>query len=97
MPEDDPYTRFVTVRAKPPPLTSGDTLHWDGMSAMSRSVECTPLSEPVAHAAVPAQSPPATDPRGSPAVPTRDICLLPPSPALAINWVAEAACLTFFL
>ena len=97
MPEDDPYTRFVTVRAKPPPLTSGDTLHWDGMSAMSWSVECTPLSEPVAHAAVPAQSPPATDPRASPAVPTRDICLLPSSPALAIDWVTEAACLTFFL
>jgi hypothetical protein len=38
MPEDDPYTRFVTVRAKPPPLTSGATLHWDGMSAMSRSL-----------------------------------------------------------
>ena len=28
MPDDDPYTRFVMVRAKPPPLTSGATLHW---------------------------------------------------------------------
>src|SRR5512138_2310469 len=94
MPEDNPYTRFVTVRAKPPPLTSGTTLHWDGMSAMSRSVECTPVSEP---AAVPAPWPPATDPRASPAVPPRDIGLLPSSPALAIDWVTEAAGLTFYL
>ena len=97
MPEDDPYTRFVTVRAKPPPLTSGDTLHWDGMSAMSQSVECTPVSESVAHVAVPMQCPPTTDPRAGPAVPTRDIGLLPFSPALAIDWVAAAACLTFYL
>jgi len=97
MPDDDPYTRFVTVRAKPPPLTSGDTLHWDGMSALSRSVEFTSVSEPVAHAAVPVPWPPATDPRASPALPTTDRCLLPSSPALAIDWVTEAACLTFYL
>ena len=97
MPEDDPYAQFVTVRAKPPPLTAGDTLHWDGMSAMPRRVEYTPISEPVAHAAVPAQWPPATDPRASPTVPTRDICLLPSSPALTIDWVTEAACLIFYL
>ena len=36
MPDDDSYTQFVTVRATPPPLTSGATLHWDGMSALSR-------------------------------------------------------------
>ena len=97
MPEDDPYTRFMTVRAKPPPLIAGDTLYWDGMSAMSRRVECTPVSEPVAHATVPAQWLPATDPRASPAVPTRDICLLPSPLALTIDWVTEAACLTFYL
>jgi AraC-like DNA-binding protein len=97
MPEDKLYTQFVMVRAKPPPLTSGDTLHWDGMGAMSRSVECSPVSEPVAHAAVPAQWPPAPDPRASPAVPTRDICLLPSSLALAIDWVTEAVRLTFYL
>lgn len=97
MPEDDPYTRFMTVRAKPPPLIAGDTLYWDGMSAISRSVECTPVSEPVAHATVPAQWLPATDPRASPAVPTRAICLLPSPLALAIDWVTEAACLTFYL
>src|SRR5213594_2961491 len=84
MPEGDPYTRFVTVRAKPPPLTSGNTLYWDGTSAMSRSVACAPVSESVAHADVPAQWPSATDPRASPAVPTRDRCLLPSTPALAI-------------
>jgi AraC-like DNA-binding protein len=97
MPEDDPYTQFVTVRAKPPPLTSGDTLYWDGMDALSRSVECTSVSEPVAPAAVPAPWPLAPDPRASPAVPTRDRCLLPSSPAFAIDWATEAACLTFYL
>jgi hypothetical protein len=30
-------------------------------------------------------------------VPTRDICLLPAARALAIDWVTEAACLTFYL
>jgi len=97
MPDDDPYTRFVTVRAKPPPLTSGDRLHWDGRSALSRSVECTPVSEPVAHAARPAPWPPAPDPRASPAVPTRERGLLPSTPAHAIDWVTEAAGLTFYL
>ena len=43
------------------------------------------------------QWPPATDSRASPAVPTRDICLLPSSPALAIDWLTEAAGLTFYL
>src|SRR4029453_18383242 len=57
-------TRFVTVRATPPPLTSGATLHWDGMSALSRCGACTPGVAPVA----------------PPAVPTREKGLLPPSP-----------------
>jgi AraC-like DNA-binding protein len=97
MPDDDPYTRFVTVRAKPPPLTSGDTLHWDGTSAVSRRVECPPVSEPGAHTAVPVPWPPAIAPRASPAVPTRDGGLLPSSLACAIDWVTEAASLTFYL
>jgi AraC-like DNA-binding protein len=79
--QDDPYTRFVTARTKPPPLTSGDTLHWDGTRALSRREECTPVSEPGAQTAVP----------------TRDKGLLPWSPARAIDWVTEAACLTFYL
>ncbi len=56
-----------------------------------------PVSEPVAYADVPAQWPPATDTRASPAVPTRDRGLLPSTPGLAIDWVTEAACLTFYL
>ena len=56
-----------------------------------------PVSEPVAQADVLAQWPPAIDPRASPAAPTRDISLLPSFPALAIDWVTEAACLTFYL
>jgi hypothetical protein len=53
MPDDDSYTQFVMVRATPPPLTSGATLHWDGMSALSRRGVCTPAVEPVAPPAVP--------------------------------------------
>ena len=81
MPDNDSYTRFVTVRATPPPLTSGATLHWDGMSALSRCGACTPGVEPVA----------------PPAVPTREKGLLPSSPGHAIDWSTEAARLTFYL
>jgi hypothetical protein len=81
MPDDDSYTQFVTVRATPPPLTSGATLHWDGMSALSRRGVCTPAVEPVA----------------PPAVPTREKGLLPSSPGHAIDWITEAARLTFYL
>src|SRR4029453_3810535 len=81
MPDNDAYTRFVTVRATPPPLTSGATLHWDGMSALSRRGTCTPGVEPVA----------------PPAVPTREKGLLPSSPGHAIDWITEAARLTFYL
>ena len=97
MPKDNPYTRFVVARATSPPLTSSDTLYWDGMGATSRGVACTLVSEPVAHAAVSVQWPPATEPRASPAVPTRDIGLLLPPLAGAIDWVTEAVGLTFYL
>ena len=97
MPDDDPYTRFVTVRAKPPPLTSGDTLHWDGTSAVSRACGVPACPEPGAHTAVPVPWSPAIAPRASPAVPTRDGGLLPSSLARAIDWVTEAASLTFYL
>src|SRR4029434_1185610 len=81
MPDNDSYTRFVMVRATPPPLTSGATLHWDGMSALSRRGACTPGVEPVA----------------PPAVPTREQGLLPSAPGCAIDWITEAARLTFYL
>jgi AraC-like DNA-binding protein len=97
MSEEARYTRFVAARARPAPLTSGDTLHWDGTSAVSRRVECPPVSEPGAHTAVPVPWPPAIAPRASPAVPTRDGGLLPSSLACTIDWVTEAASLTFYL
>jgi hypothetical protein len=46
--EEDRYLQFMAARAKPPPLTSGDTLHWDGRGAVSQGVELTQGSEPVA-------------------------------------------------
>ena len=81
MPDDDFYTRFVTVRATPPPLTSGTTLHWDGMSALSQRGACTPGVAPMAPTAVP----------------TREHGRLPSSPGRAIDWLTEAARLTFYL
>ena len=32
----DRYARCVAERTISPPLTSGDTLHWDGLGAVSR-------------------------------------------------------------
>jgi AraC-like DNA-binding protein len=81
MPEDDPYTAFVAARAQQPPLTSGDPLYWDGMGAPSRRGAGTPVSEPGASAAGP----------------TRESGLLPSPPARTIDWVTEAAGVTFYL
>lgn len=95
MPYDNSYEQFMAARAKPPPLTSGVTLHWDGMSAMPRSVAWPPVLESVTQAAMPAPWPPA--PRASPVVLTRDIGFFLLSPALAIDWLTEALYLTFYL
>ena len=51
----DSYTRFVAERPTPPPLTSGETLHWDGRSVASRGRELMPVAVPGACAGVPAQ------------------------------------------
>jgi AraC family transcriptional regulator len=81
--EEDRYLQFMAARAKSPPLTLGNTLHWDGTGAVSQDVELTQGSEPVA----------------CPVFRSTDIWrldLLPAPPAPAIDR-AMAAALTFYL
>ena len=82
--EKDRYIQFMAERAKPPPLTSGDTLHWDGRGAVSQGVELTQGSEPVAC--------PVYRSTGG-----WSLDLLPALPAPAIHWARAAAALTFYL
>ena len=97
MSAEDRYIQFVAERVKSPPLTSGDTFHWDGMGTASRGVGLTPVLELVAPA-VWLRPPPATDSRASPVVPTWPMSLLPlPPPALTIDWTKEAASLSLYL
>jgi AraC-like DNA-binding protein len=93
---EDRYTRFVAERVKSPPLTSGDTLYWDGMRTTSQGVGRTPVSEPVTPAAWLAP-PLARGSRASPTVPTRPPGRLLAPPAPVIDWVTEAAALSVYL
>src|SRR6266571_7887308 len=93
---EDRYTRFVAERVKSPPLTSGDTLYWDGMGVASQGVGLTPGLEPVAHVAWLAP-PLVIGYRASPVVPTRPPGLLLVPPAPAIDWAKEAAALSVYL
>src|SRR5437899_598713 len=93
---EDRYTRFVAERVKSPPLTSGDTLYWDGMSTTSQGVGLTPGLEPVAHVAWLAP-PLVIGSRASPVVPMRPPALLLVPPAPAIDWATEAAALSLYL
>jgi AraC family transcriptional regulator len=96
MSAEDRYARFVAERAQPPPLMSGDTFHWDGRGAASRNLGCMYASEPTGCAAWLAL-PPEAGYRASPAVSTRPMCFIRPTPVLAIDWAKEAARLTLYL
>src|SRR5438309_3398987 len=89
------YAQFIAERAKPPPLTSGATRHWDGRGVASQGVGLPPLSEPVAHAAVPAQAQPRLERRASPPMSMRPLRRIPALPTPVIDWATEAAALTF--
>jgi AraC-like DNA-binding protein len=93
---EDRYARFVAERAQPPPLKSGDTFHWDGRGAASRSVGRMHVSEPTGCAAR-LGLPREAGHRASPSVSTRTMCLLPSPPVPAIDWAKEAARLTLYL
>jgi AraC-like DNA-binding protein len=90
------YARFVAERAQPPPLMSGDTFHWDGRGAASRSVGRMHVSEPTVCAAC-LELPLEAGDRASPTASTQPVCLLSSSPAPAIDWAKEAARLTLYL
>lgn len=43
---------FMATKASPPPLTSGDRLHWDGRNVASPSIGLPEVSEPLTHTAL---------------------------------------------
>jgi AraC-like DNA-binding protein len=81
----DRYERCVAERTTSLPLTSGDTLHWDGLGAVSRvwrpQKEALSLS-PALHGSLPASG--ELHPMFSPAL-------------SAIDWDIKAATITFYL
>jgi hypothetical protein len=95
--EADRYLQFMAARAQPPPLTSGDTLQWDGRGAVSQGVELTPGSEPVAYPVYRSTGSWQQDAGGLPQAPTRPLGLLPAPSAPVIDWVRAAVALTFYL
>jgi AraC-like DNA-binding protein len=95
--EEDRYVQFMVERAKPPPLTSGDTLHWDGRGAVSQGVELTQGSEPVACPISRSTGRWQQDAGALPRAPTRPLGLLPAPSGPAIDWMRAAVALTFYL
>ena len=84
MTPEERYARCVAERATPPPLTSGDTLHWDGLGIVARDWRPTADGLP----------PPAL--RGIlPASEEMSSVLSPASSE--IDWVTKAATVTFYL
>jgi AraC-like DNA-binding protein len=95
--EEDRSRQFMAARAQPPPLTSGDTLHWDGGDALAPGVTLTQGSEPGACAVVPVHGQLATGCQALPCVPTRPLGLCLSRPVPAIDWARAAASVTFYL
>jgi hypothetical protein len=73
---EDRYRQFMAARAQPPPLTSGDTLQWDGGDAIAPDVALTQGSEPGACAVLPVHGQLATGCQALPCVPRRPLGLL---------------------
>ena len=95
--EEDRYVQFMAARAQPPPLTSGDTLHWDGRGAVSQGVELTPGSELVARPVSRSTGSLQQDVGSLPRAPTRPLGLLSAPSAPAIDWARAAVALTFYV
>ena len=91
------YTRFVAERAQPPPLTSGDRCHWDGLGLVSRGVELPARSKPVIPAAVPTHEREVPRHRDGPCTPPRSRRLFPALPPPVFDWATEAAGLTLYM
>jgi hypothetical protein len=97
MAAEDRYAQFAMERATPPPLTSGERLHWDGGGIASRDLGLTPVSAPGTCAAVPAQGQLVAGARATLPITTQQRGHLAVSPALAGAWAMEAAGMTFYL
>src|SRR4051812_24046719 len=93
----DSYTRFAAERATPPPLTSGETLHWDGRSVASRGRELMPVSVPGACAGVPAQGLLLSGDHPAPPGTMRQQGRIGVLPAPEVAWGTEAASMTVYL
>ena len=91
----DSYTRFVAERTTTTPLTSGETLHWDGCSIASRGRELMSISVPGACAVVPPQGPLVSG--DYPPDTMRQRGRIGVSSAPEIVWVTEAASMTVYL
>jgi hypothetical protein len=81
----DQYARCVADRTTSPPLTSGDTLHWDGLGAVSR------VWRPQKEALSPAPALRCSLPASEELYP-----MLSPISS-AIDWGSKAATVTFYL
>lgn len=93
---DDRYARFAADRAKPPPLTSGGTLHWDGRDAISQGLERLPHAGLMVCRNGPASLPVAGHQVGLLVSRLPHACV-PALPAPPIDWLTEALRLTFYL
>ena len=99
-------SRFAAERVHLLPMASSATFHWDGMGAVSRDLGSNIDSEPdladlpVAHSvtyvSVQAQCHTSTERHARPSLTAGDLCLVPSSPPLAIDWAREAQSLTFY-
>jgi AraC-like DNA-binding protein len=85
MTTEDRYARCVAERATSPPLTSGDTLHWDGLGTVGRDWRPTEDGLP---------APPAL--RGILLASEAMSSVLSPA-ASEIDWVSKAATVPFYL
>jgi AraC-like DNA-binding protein len=52
MSAEERFAWFMATQASPPPLTSGDRLHWDGRNVASPSIGLPEVSELLTHAAL---------------------------------------------
>src|SRR5262245_37191742 len=78
MTTEDSYVRFVMECATLPPLTPGETLHWNGLSPASRGRDLMPAAMLEARFAMPAQGDPMAGPSVTP--PLRSCLALPQVP-----------------
>jgi hypothetical protein len=85
MTTEDQYARWKAERATPPPLTSGDTLHWDGLGTVAQDWRLTEdgLPAPPVWRCIRFAS--------------EEMSLVLSPASSEIDWVSKAATVTFYL